>query len=300
MTDSTTTTSTTTYTCRWCRSTGDGSGVTCTSCGAPIRVAEVTTASGWEKLPPIPDLARIQFGQSHVQVEGEFVPVADFTLADGDSIYFSHHTILWQDTRTTLDALSRKGMIKRMRAGMPSVLASATGPGRIALSEDRPGELIGVPIQRGSGIDVREHHFLAATSPVQFEPLATNVWFVTGSGDDKETHYPLGQYIDRFTSPDEHGLLLVQSGGNAFMRDLKAGETMLLKPPSLLAKDMSVQMLLHLEHPTAAGWTSARANRFVWLRVTGPGRVWVQSQYEHFEDPGTSLNSMSNHTEQHW
>lgn len=290
---------TSTYTCRWCRSASDGTASSCPSCGAPVRIAEVTT-SGWEKLPPIPDMARIQFGRSHVQVEGEYVPVADFTLADDDSIYFSHHTILWQDTSTRLDALSRKGMIKRMRAGMPSVLAQATGPGRIALSEDRPGELIGVPIKAGTGIHVREHHFLAATSAVEFEAMATNVWFVTGSGDERETHYPLGQYMDHFSSPTGHGLLLIQSGGNAFMRDLAPGETMLLKPPSLLAKDPSVEMVLHLEHPAAVGWTSSRANRFVWLRVYGPGRVWVQSQYEHFEDPGTSLNSMSAHTNQQW
>jgi uncharacterized protein (AIM24 family) len=289
-----------TYTCRWCRSVGDGSGSTCTSCGAPVRVAEVTTSSGWEKLPPIPDMAKIQFGQSHVQIEGEYVPVADFTLANDDAIYFSHHTLLWMDTQAKLDAMPRRNVLKRMRAGMPSVLARAVGPGRVALSEDRPGELIGVPIQRGSAIDVHEHHFLAATTAVEFDAISTNVWFVTGSGDDRETHFPLGVYLDQFTAPDQHGLLLIQAGGNAFMRDLAPGETLLIKPPSLLAKDPGVGMLLHLEHPMAVGWTSARANRFVWLRLVGPGRVWVQSQYEHFEDPGTTLNSMSDHTSQQW
>lgn len=295
-----TSTSATAYRCKWCRSTGDGTGSTCTSCGAPILVAQVTTASGWEKLPPIPDMARIQFGPSHVQVEGEYVPVADFSLAASDSIYFSHHQLLWMDTQVSLDALPRKGLLKRMRAGMPSVLAQATGPGRVALSEDRPGELIAVPIHAGSGIHVHEHHFLCATSSVEFEAIATNVWFVTGSGDEKETHYPLGMYLDHFFSPTAHGLLLLQAGGNAFMRDLQPGETLLIKPPSLLAKDPSVDMLLHLEHPNAVGWTSSRANRFVWLRLVGPGRVWVQSQYEHFEDPGTNLNSISQHTQQQW
>ena len=42
-------------------------------------------------------MARIQFGQSTCQIEGTYVPTADFKLAGDDSIYFSHHTVLWTD-----------------------------------------------------------------------------------------------------------------------------------------------------------------------------------------------------------
>ena len=58
--------------------------------------------SGWVEQPAIRDMARIQFGQSRVQIEGSHVPVADFALAGGDSIYFSHHTLLWTDPATRL------------------------------------------------------------------------------------------------------------------------------------------------------------------------------------------------------
>jgi hypothetical protein len=49
-------------------------------------------------------------------------------------------------------------------------------------------------------------------------------------------------------------------------------------------------MNLHFEHPGGT-WKSWRSwgNRYTWLRLTGPGRVAVQSNYEHMEDPGNSL-----------
>ena len=31
-------------------------------------------------------------------------------------------------------------------------------------------------------------------------------------------------------------------------------------------------------------WGGYRSDRYVWLRMWGPGRVCIQSQYEHFED----------------
>ena len=46
---------------------------------------------------------------------------------------------------------------------------------------------------------MREHIFLVATRQVTYDWFATNIWYTTGSGDEKETHYPLGMMMDRFT-----------------------------------------------------------------------------------------------------
>jgi uncharacterized protein (AIM24 family) len=311
-----------TYQCHWCRSMSDGLGASCPACGAPVKIKNVVaSSSGWEKLPEIPDMARIQFGRSRVQIEGNFVPVADFTLDASDGIYFSHHSILWKDDATKLDAMPMDGTLTRMRAGLPLILAQATGPGRIALSEDRPGEVIAVPIHRGTAVDVQEHHFLAATSHVSYAAQQTGVWFQTrkqtSDGTETETHYPIGRYMDSFSAPNDHGLLLLHAGGNAFMRELQAGESILIIPPSLLYKEPSVAMHLHLETPNnqmannqtgglggllgnVLGGSIARQNRHVLLRLIGPGRVCVQSQYGHFEDQGIAINQISPHTVQNW
>ena len=36
-------------------------------------------------------MARLQFGQSYCQIEGTYVPVADFNLVEGEGVYFAHH-----------------------------------------------------------------------------------------------------------------------------------------------------------------------------------------------------------------
>jgi len=55
------------------------------------------TESGWSKLPGRKDMAKLQFGDSFCQIEGLYVPVADMNLAAPDSVYFTHHVLLWKD-----------------------------------------------------------------------------------------------------------------------------------------------------------------------------------------------------------
>ena len=84
-------------------------------------------------------------------------------------------------------------------------------------------------------------------------------------------------------------------------RDLAEGETILVKPPALLFKDPSVAMQLHIEYPSAGMrfWRSW-GNRYLWLRLWGPGRVGLESAYVAADDPGTTFNSMSSATQHSW
>ena len=61
----------------------------------------------------------------------------------------------------------------------------------------------------------------------------------------------MGQYIDLFHAVDKPGLVLVEVSGNAYVRELAAGESILVKPPALLFKDPTVGMQLHVEYPAA-------------------------------------------------
>jgi uncharacterized protein (AIM24 family) len=250
----------------------------------------MTTQSGWSQLPPIRDMARIQFGQSFCQIEGAYVPVADFKLAQGDGLYFAHHLLLWKDDAVNVSVMSLAKAWKRLFAGLPLVMTQASGPGRIAFSKDKPGELIALPLSPGQSVDVREHVFMIATHSVAYDWFQSGIWFTTADGKDQDTHYPIGQFMDRFTAPAQPGLLLLHGAGNVFIRTLQENQTILIKPTSLLFKDPSVRMHLHFEHPGGT-WRSWRTwgNRYLWLRLHGPGRVAVQSNYEPMEDPGHDL-----------
>jgi uncharacterized protein (AIM24 family) len=179
---------------------------------------------------------------------------------------------------------------KRLFAGMPLVMTQAMGPGRLAFSKDRPGELFAMPLHPGKSIDVREHVFMIATHSVSYDWFNTGIWFETSNGKDSEMHYPIGMFMDRFTAGTAPGLVILHGAGNVFVRRLAEGQTICIKPTSLLFKDPTVRMHLHIEHPagTYNTWRSW-GQRYLWLKLTGPGRVAVQSHYEPLEDPGTNL-----------
>jgi uncharacterized protein (AIM24 family) len=276
-----------TYICRYCRQPSDPSQPTCPLCGAPVDIKTVVSDSGWIEQPAIRDMARLQFGQSHLQVTGVRVPIAEFTLAPQDWIYFSHHVMLWTDPQTRLNNMSLKGGWKRMMAGLPVLMMQATGPGHIALSDNHAGEVVALPLQHGQSMWVREHRFLCATGNITYDWQQNHIWYTTGTGDDKEWHYPMGQYGDTFTAAGGPGLLMLHSPGNTFIRDLQHGESLLVQPSSLLYRDVSVRMHLHLEYPRNLGfafWSNTLDYRNIWLRLNGPGRVAVQSVYTPAEE----------------
>ena len=283
------------YQCPWCGKVSDPQqNTSCPACGSPLDVRTIVSESGWYELPAIKDMARIQFGKSACQIEGKYTPVADMNLALGDSVYFSHHILLWKDPAVDIKAMSLKGAWSRVFAGLPLIMTEAHGPGHIAFSRDEPGEMIALPLNPGQAVDVREHVFMVATGSVAYDWFQTNIWFQTGTGDDRETNYPLGQFMDRFQAAQGPGLLLLHGAGNVFVRQLAPGQAILIKPTSLLYKDPSVNMHLHIEHPGGT-WRSWRSwgERYLWLRLIGPGRVAVQSAYAHMEDKGSSLTGVS-------
>ena len=270
------------YVCRFCRLPSDASSPSCPNCGAPVDVRTAVSDSGWVEQPAVRDMARIQFGQSFCQIEGTLVPTADFTLAAGDGVVFSHHTLLWAQPTTHLEPWAQGSFFNRKYAGMPMVLMRASGPGHIAISEDGPGEVVVLPIPPGRGLFVREHAFLAAGDNIDYSWQNTPVWFQTRSGDDTEYEYPIGPYIDLFAERSGRpGLLLLHCPGNLFVRDLAPGQAILVQPGSWVYSDTSVTFGLHAEYPASGGvWWGSYDYRTIWLRLEGPGRVAVRSIFE--------------------
>ena len=318
------------YTCPYCRQSSTPNTDNCPQCGAPVSIGLKTTEGGWTDMPPIADLTRIQAGRSSVQIEGSIGAVADWNLAAGEGLYFPHHGLKWVEPSVTLGTVPIVKPWTRYRAGRPLVMLNATGPGHIAFAHQAPGEVIAIPLPAGATVEVGENRLLVATQNVAYDWTESDVWYtasgstsadqgagagllrmgldLTGVSDDDnrsseqtEFHYPVGRYLDRFTATDRPGLVLIGAGGNAYQRDLAEGETILVKPPALLFKDPTVAMQLHVEYP-AAGLKLWRTwgNRYLWLRLWGPGRVGIESQYAAAADPGTHFGSMSPATQHLW
>lgn len=250
----------------------------CPNCGAPADVRELHDDEGWIEQSPIRDMARIQAGRSQCQITGSYVPVAEMNLAPGEQVYFSHHVLLWADPAMQLAARPMTKGWDRRKAGMPLVMMQATGPGRIAFSDDDPGELTAVPLEKGQAIDVSEHRFLVATATVSYDWFASGIWWAGGGN----YFYPSGRYMDRFTA-QQRGLLILHACGNTFIRNLGDSERIYVLPRALVYKDPAVYMNIHMEVPAPPELSAPPRQHWPlipMIRLTGPGRVAIQSQYE--------------------
>jgi uncharacterized protein (AIM24 family) len=257
--------------CEWCQSMNAKDALTCRACGAPLDIKNLVSESGWREAPRIKDMTEIRFGRSTCQVEGEIVPVAEMNLAAGDSVFFEHHVLLWKDDRTQMSVMSLQGGIKRALAGMPFVISVATGPGRVAFSRDATGELVVLPLHPGMELDVREHAFLLASHHINYS-------YVRIKGLRNILFGGQGMFMDRFVTGSEPGLLILHGYGNVFERTLQAGESILVEPGAFLYKDSSVTMDVEFQQLTS-GWFGGTGMSLA--RMTGPGRVGIQSMYVH-------------------
>jgi uncharacterized protein (AIM24 family) len=257
--------------CDWCDGMNEPKATTCRSCGAPLDVAKVVSESGWREAPRLKDMTEIPFGGSSCRVEGEIVPVAEIRLEAGDSVFFEHHVLLWKDAAVPLSVLPLPGGMRRLFAGMPFVVSVAHGQGRVGFSRDATGELVVMPLHPGAELDVREHAFLLASHHVDYS-------FVQIKGMRNILFGGQGMFMDRFVAPRSPGLLILHGYGNVFERRLKPQESILLEPGAFLYKDSAVAMNVEPQKLTTGLLGGVGMNL---VRMTGPGRVGIQSMYVH-------------------
>ncbi len=105
--------------CQWCKAQNEMGRTNCTTCGAPLDKKDLVTDSGWAEAPRLRDMTEFRFSSSTCQIEGEIVPVAEIALAQGDSVFFEHHVLLWKEPQVPMSALNTGGGMKRMLGGMP-------------------------------------------------------------------------------------------------------------------------------------------------------------------------------------
>jgi len=230
--------------------------------------------------PMIPSMTRLSCGTIRCQINGRYVPVAEFALAAGDWIYFNPHVLLWTDPAATLT-------VPRSSLGRSPGLIEAHGPGHLGVAENRPGEVIALPLRPGQLACVRPGRFLCATGNVEYQWERSAVCYTTMMA---ELEYPMGGYRLTLRPAGRQGLVLLHASGDAFIRDLADDQSVLVSPPSLLYWEDTVDLALHLEfayvpgqHVRRAVWRSSR----IWLRVYGPGRVAIDSAREQHDGANT-------------
>jgi len=204
-------------------------------------------------------------------LDGELVPALTIDLEPGQSVYFEHHIMLWKHPSVQIALMQMKGALKRMMAGMQIFVTSATGPGQIAVSRDGPGHIFGLHLAPGQVVEVREHQFLAATQGIEYT-------FQRVRGAATMLFGGTGFFIDRFQATSAAGILWLHGYGNVFEKTLLPGESIDIEPGGWLYKDPTVTMTTNLQSLSTGFFGSMS---FITNRMTGPGRVAIQSMYLH-------------------
>ncbi len=291
---------------------------TCERCGAPLDLRDVVSDSGWREAPRIRDLTEIAFGSSALQIDGTVVPVADVNLASGDSVYFEHHVMLWKDDEVAMSVMPAPGGAKRMLADLPFVLSVAHGPGRVSFSRDAPGELIVLPVEPDVEIDLREHAMVLASSALTYSyerlpglkaTLAAGSGmyldrFVASASEGILLLHGYGNVFDRTLAEGES--IQVEAGGFLYKDSSVTIEMVTHKlTPGDGAATGAKQAAKSIASRGLAGLRAAKALRqqgiggilsgdvlqtasgvvtgpgLTLMRLTGPGRVGIQSMYQH-------------------
>jgi len=306
--------------CRWCHGQSPASATSCQRCGAPLDTRNLVTDGGWRQAPKIRDLTEVQVGGSRYQLDGTVVPVAEAELAAGESAYFEHHAMLWKDFTVPMTVMDTPGGVKRILSGMPFVVSVAHGPGRVSLSRDAPGELVCLPLDPGVELDAREHAMLLASGNVSYTyekvqgmkamlaagtgmyldrfvaQTTTGLVVLHGYGNVLERALGAGEtievepggflYKDSAVTMAIETIPLVAEGANQGVQAVKGVATRgfaALKAARQLTKGGD-----GIAGVFSSGGLQAAAGVFTGpgmtlMRLTGPGRVGIQSMYVHHE-----------------
>jgi uncharacterized protein (AIM24 family) len=306
--------------CRWCHGQSPTSARSCQRCGAPLDSRNVVTDAGWRQAPKIRDLTEVQIGASRYQLDGTVVPVAEAELAPGETAFFEHHAMLWKDFSVAMTVMDTPGGAKRILAGMPFVLSVAHGPGRVSFSRDAPGELVVLPLDPGVELDARGHAMLLASGNVTFTfekvqglksmmAAGTGLYldrFVAQGSTGLLVLHGYGNVLERALGDGE--TIDVEPGGFLYK---DAAVTMALTTISLTPEgaNQGVQAVKGIAGRglgalkaarqltkagagigglISSGGLQAAASVFsgpgiTLMRLTGPGRVGIQSMYMHHE-----------------
>jgi uncharacterized protein (AIM24 family) len=150
-----------------------------------------------------------------------------------------------------------------MLAGLDFFITKSAGSGRIAFSRDWPGQCIPLHLARGQEVNVREHHFLAATDNIgySFERVRVSATCCSAARGSSSTS-------SRPASGD--AIVWISGQGNVFEIELDAGEELDVEAGGWLYKDPSVTLSSHslgLKTGMFAG-----DHKLTWNRFTGRAR----------------------------
>jgi len=209
------------------------------------------------------------------EVKGTVLPVLEMTLNPGDKLIAESGELSWMSDAIQLATMTQTGgakgvlgVVKRAVGGGGIFMSEYTtqgGPGMVAFATKLPGQILPVTVQEGQGYMVHRHGFLCGT-----DQLRITMGF--------QKRFSAGLF-----GGEGFVLQKVEGGGNAWFEldgevmiyDLQPGQSLRVHPGHVGL----FQEQVGFELTTVPGIKNKffGGDGLFLARLTGPGRVWLQS-----------------------
>jgi uncharacterized protein (AIM24 family) len=209
------------------------------------------------------------------KIEGSTLPVLTVGLEPGDTIVSEPGELSWMSDniqlRTTTQTAGARGLwgvIGRALSGgglFMTEYQAVGSPGFVAFGAKVPGTILPVEVPAGHGYMVHRHGFLCATAGAQ---LSIGFQRSLGSG----LFGGDGFILQKLSGPCS---AFVELGGESVVYDLPAGESIRVHPGHV----GMFQDTVNFDIVMMQGITNALfgGDGLFMARLTGPGKVWLQS-----------------------
>ena len=205
----------------------------------------------------------------NVEVKGTPLPVAICYLASGESIVTEKGAMSWMSPN--LEMQTSGGGLGKMfsralqgEAMFQNIYTAMGGDGMIAMGSSFPGDIMVIDVAQGP-IIAQKSAFLASESTVKQELHFKKKLGAGLFGGE-------GFIMQKFSGT---GKVILEIDGSVMMYELSAGQSMLVDTGCLALMDASVTM--EIETVKGLGNKLLGGEGFFNTRVTGPGKVWLQT-----------------------
>ncbi len=205
----------------------------------------------------------------NVEVKGTPLPVAICYLASGESIITEKGAMSWMSPNMQMQ--TNGGGLGKMfsralqgEAMFQNIYTAMGGDGMIAMGSSFPGDIMVLDVSQGPVI-AQKSAFLASENTVTQELFFKKKLGAGLFGGE-------GFIMQKFSGS---GKVILEVDGSVMMYQLEAGQSMLIDTGCLAVMDASVNM--EIESVKGLGNKLLGGEGFFNTKVTGPGRIWLQT-----------------------
>ena len=210
-------------------------------------------------------------GFMQYEIKGTPLPVLICNVAEGETIVTEQGGMSWMTPNMVMatnaggsfgKAMARKFSGESM---FQNTYTAQGGPGQIAFASSFPGEILAIQIGNGKTIVAQKTAFLACEAGVS---MRVHFQRKAGAGFFGVEGFIMQKF-------EGEGMVFLEIDGAVITYDLLPGQSMLIDTGHLAVMDDTVS--IDIESIKGLGNKLFGGEGFFNTKVTGPGRVWLQT-----------------------